>query len=338
MATVAVPVPSSRDRNGSTMRQNTALARQPVPPSQRREPAVTESIAVLGGGPAGLTAGYALARRGRHAVVLERDDIVGGLARTVERDGYRFDLGGHRFFTKSARGRACSGRRCSATSCCCGRGSRGSTTAGSFIEYPLRPKDVVAQARASGARARARLLRSRPAAPPGSRPRPSRTGSRAASAAASTSSSSGPTPRRSGASLHRDLRAEWAAQRISDLSLASALRAASSAAAAATLKTLIEEFRYPRLGRGRCGRRCAAGSRPAAARSARARARSGSTTRAVALTAARRRRRAGRARPTVISSTAAARRWCGVARAGAAGAVSPRPRTACATATSSPSR
>ena len=40
------------------------------------------------------------ARRGRDVVVLEAEDQIGGLAKTVERDGYRFDLGGHRFFTK----------------------------------------------------------------------------------------------------------------------------------------------------------------------------------------------------------------------------------------------
>src|SRR5579859_6242805 len=56
---------------------------------------------VLGGGPAGLTAGYLLGKEGTHAIVLEAEDQVGGLAKTVERDGYRFDLGGHRFFTKS---------------------------------------------------------------------------------------------------------------------------------------------------------------------------------------------------------------------------------------------
>ena len=55
---------------------------------------------VIGAGPAGLTAAYELSGRGFCPTVLEADDVVGGLARTVQRDGWRFDIGGHRFFTK----------------------------------------------------------------------------------------------------------------------------------------------------------------------------------------------------------------------------------------------
>jgi protoporphyrinogen oxidase/predicted dehydrogenase len=58
--------------------------------------------AVLGAGPAGLTAAYTLAQRGEAGVVLEADSQVGGISKTVQVDGYRFDLGGHRFFTKLA--------------------------------------------------------------------------------------------------------------------------------------------------------------------------------------------------------------------------------------------
>ncbi len=57
-------------------------------------------IVVIGAGPAGLTAAYELSKLGRTATVLEATDMVGGISRTVERDGWRFDLGGHRFFTK----------------------------------------------------------------------------------------------------------------------------------------------------------------------------------------------------------------------------------------------
>src|SRR5438046_849676 len=57
-------------------------------------------VVIIGAGPAGLTAAYALMKAGRRGIVVEADSVVGGIARTVERDGYRFDIGGHRFFTK----------------------------------------------------------------------------------------------------------------------------------------------------------------------------------------------------------------------------------------------
>ncbi len=57
-------------------------------------------VVVVGAGPAGLTAAYQLVKAGRRALVVEADDVVGGISRTVERDGWRFDIGGHRFFTK----------------------------------------------------------------------------------------------------------------------------------------------------------------------------------------------------------------------------------------------
>jgi len=56
---------------------------------------------VIGAGPAGLAAAHELSILGRDATVLEQDDQVGGIARTVVYRGYRFDIGGHRFFTKS---------------------------------------------------------------------------------------------------------------------------------------------------------------------------------------------------------------------------------------------
>ncbi len=65
-----------------------------------RPPTGAEQVVVIGAGPAGLTAAWDLAERNHPAVVLEADDIVGGISRTVERDGWRFDIGGHRFFTK----------------------------------------------------------------------------------------------------------------------------------------------------------------------------------------------------------------------------------------------
>jgi protoporphyrinogen oxidase len=55
---------------------------------------------IIGAGPAGLTAAYELANAGIKSTVIEKDGVVGGLARTVNYRGYRFDIGGHRFFTK----------------------------------------------------------------------------------------------------------------------------------------------------------------------------------------------------------------------------------------------
>jgi protoporphyrinogen oxidase len=57
-------------------------------------------VVVIGAGPAGLTAAYQLSKQGVHPTILEADDMVGGISRSPERDGFRFDIGGHRFFTK----------------------------------------------------------------------------------------------------------------------------------------------------------------------------------------------------------------------------------------------
>ncbi|MFZ1742907.1 MAG: FAD-dependent oxidoreductase, partial [Pontixanthobacter sp.] len=59
-------------------------------------------VAIIGAGPAGLTAGYLLTKQGKTVAIIEKDETyVGGISRTVEHEGYRFDIGGHRFFSKS---------------------------------------------------------------------------------------------------------------------------------------------------------------------------------------------------------------------------------------------
>jgi protoporphyrinogen oxidase len=59
-------------------------------------------VFVIGAGPAGLTAAYCLAKEGRSVITIERDPVyVGGISRTVEYKGFLFDIGGHRFFSKS---------------------------------------------------------------------------------------------------------------------------------------------------------------------------------------------------------------------------------------------
>ncbi|HEX8804270.1 MAG TPA: NAD(P)/FAD-dependent oxidoreductase [Acidimicrobiales bacterium] len=69
----------------------------PSPPAP--EP-TSPSVVIIGAGPAGLTAAYQLTKAGVPSTVLEADTEVGGISRTAERDGWRFDIGGHRFFTK----------------------------------------------------------------------------------------------------------------------------------------------------------------------------------------------------------------------------------------------
>src|SRR4030081_396237 len=59
-------------------------------------------VVIIGGGPAGLTAGYLLSKEEVDLVVLEADPVyVGGISRTVTYKGFHFDIGGHRFFSKS---------------------------------------------------------------------------------------------------------------------------------------------------------------------------------------------------------------------------------------------
>ncbi|AJP73225.1 NAD(P)/FAD-dependent oxidoreductase [Sphingomonas hengshuiensis] len=59
-------------------------------------------VAIIGAGPAGLTAAYLLTKAGYSVSVIEKDPVyVGGISRTVEHGGFRFDIGGHRFFSKS---------------------------------------------------------------------------------------------------------------------------------------------------------------------------------------------------------------------------------------------
>src|SRR5215203_984971 len=113
------------------------MAEPPQSPAER-------PVAVLGAGPAGLTAAYRLVQRGLPVVVFEAGDQVGGLARTVVRDDYRFDLGGHRFFTKSTEVEALWEELLGPELLVRPRQSR-IYWRGRFIDYPLRPADVFAK-------------------------------------------------------------------------------------------------------------------------------------------------------------------------------------------------
>src|ERR671926_971575 len=59
-------------------------------------------VAIIGAGPAGLTAAYLLTKAGFSVIVIEKDPVyVGGISRTVSHNGFLFDIGGHRFFSKA---------------------------------------------------------------------------------------------------------------------------------------------------------------------------------------------------------------------------------------------
>jgi protoporphyrinogen oxidase len=204
-------------------------------------------VAVLGAGPAGLTAAYRLVQRNLPVVVFEAGEEVGGLARTVVRDGYRFDLGGHRFFTKSAEVEELWEELLGPDLLVRPRLSR-IYWRGRFVDYPLRPADVFAKvgplelARSLASYARARLRR-RGAEETYEDWVSSRFGRRLFELFFKTY-----TEKVWGVRTD-ELRAEWAAQRIDGLSFWSMLRAALPGGGE-TPKSLIGEFRYPRLGPG----------------------------------------------------------------------------------------
>ena len=200
---------------------------------------------MLGAGPAGLTAAHMLSLRGQPASVVEAEGTVGGIAKTVEFNGYRFDLGGHRFYTKlkpierlweEALGEELLVR------------SRLSRIyfREQFFNYPLRAEDVF---KGLGLIESARCALSYLGRPRRSKPE----------------SFEDWVVSRFGRRLYDDffrsytqkvwgipgseIRAEWAAQRIQGFSLTFAMLNILGI----HLKrpaTLIEEFKYPRLGPG----------------------------------------------------------------------------------------
>ncbi len=98
--TLPNPQPVTKRIRGASATRMPADVRQPQDPSTEEES--RRDVIVIGAGPAGLTCAYELTRLGYRPLVLERNDRVGGLARTEEIDGYRFDIGGHRYHTQVA--------------------------------------------------------------------------------------------------------------------------------------------------------------------------------------------------------------------------------------------
>ena len=220
-------------------------------PLQPQEPAPgspPRTVAIIGAGPAGLTAAYELVRRGVAPWVFDQDVRVGGLAQTVEYRGFRFDIGGHRFFTKVTAVRDLWRGMLGADFLVRPRLSR-IFYDGRLFQYPLRPFDALRKLglRTSvgvvGSYIRARMFPVRPEV-----------------------TFADWVSNRFGRRLYRiffetytrkvwgrsgeDIQAEWAAQRIKGLSLGKAILSMVRPASRDQITSLIDEFEYPRLGPG----------------------------------------------------------------------------------------
>ena len=212
--------------------------------------------AIIGGGPAGLTAAYELIKHGGAAhrpVVFEGGEIVGGIARTESHEGYRFDIGGHRFFTKVGEVEAFWQEVGGVDFVTRPRKSR-IYYEGKFYEYPLK----IFNALGNMGPLRATAIMASFAK---SRVLPHREEENLEQWVSN----------RFGTRLYRtffktytekvwgipctEIRADWAAQRIKNLSLTKAVWNALTGAN--DTASLIEEFQYPRLGPGQMWEACA---------------------------------------------------------------------------------
>ena len=208
----------------------------------------SQTTLVLGGGPAGLTAGYLLGKADRDVIVFEAEGQVGGIAKTVERDGYRFDLGGHRFFTKAREVDDLWHEILGDEFLRRPRMSRIYWN-NRYLDYPLRGPDVIKKL---GPVELTRCLASYLVA--------------AVKPKGDEQSLEQWVTNRFGKRLFElffksynekvwgvpasEIRAEWAAQRIKGLSFFSAARAAFFGNRGDKIKSLISEFNYPRFGPG----------------------------------------------------------------------------------------
>lgn len=215
---------------------------------------------IIGAGPAGLTAAYELSRLGMRSTILGADNQVGGLSRTVNHQGYRFDLGGHRFFTKVPLIRQLWHEILGDEFLL--RSRRSSIYyRGRFFDYPFKAVNAlvglgpVEASLVCLSYAKARLLPSR-----------------------EETTFEQWVSNRFGQRLYRiffktytekvwgipctEISADWAAQRIKNLSLAGTVRNAlggnGMGRQGQAITTLIDQFHYPRLGPGMMWERCEA--------------------------------------------------------------------------------
>ena len=216
---------------------------------------------IIGAGPAGLTAAYELAKHSKHVVVLESDpEYVGGISRTVSYRGYRFDIGGHRFFSKSREVEDLWTEILGDDMLQRPRSSK-IYYGGEFYAYPLKPFEALAKLGIFESLlcvlsfAVARIH-------PTKNPKSledwvvNQFGRRLFRIFFKTY-----TEKIWGMSC-TEISADWAAQRIKGLSMGSAIKSAflpkrTPKDRVEVVKTLIDTFRYPRLGPGMMWEACA---------------------------------------------------------------------------------
>ena len=204
-------------------------------------------VVVIGAGPAGLTAAYELVKLGLAPTVLEKDAIVGGLARTEEYRGNHFDMGGHRFFTKAPEVQRMWGEVLGDQFLRRPRLSR-IYYDGKYFHYPLKPINaLMGLGPWQSVRVALSYLKWQVFPHPREDTFEEWVTNRFGRRLFLTFFKSY-TEKVWGVSC-TELKAEWAAQRIKDLSLKTAVLNMVFKPRQ-TIKTLIEEFDYPRLGPG----------------------------------------------------------------------------------------
>jgi protoporphyrinogen oxidase len=215
-----------------------------------------DHVLVVGGGPAGLTAAYLLSKKGYRVTVYEGENILGGISQTARYKGFRFDIGGHRFFTKIQPVEDLWHEILEKEFISVPRLSR-IHYRGTFFHYPLKPANALFGLGVFTSTAVAlSYLRwhfwPHPKEENFEEWVTNRFGKRLYEIFFKTY-----TEKVWGIPC-TEIRAEWAAQRIMGLSLARAVLAAASLNKRSTkIKTLINEFQYPRLGPGQMWETCA---------------------------------------------------------------------------------
>jgi protoporphyrinogen oxidase len=214
-----------------------------------------DRVVVIGAGPAGLTAAYVLSKAGVKVTVLEGDETVGGISRTARYKNFRFDIGGHRFFTKITQVEELWHEILGDDLISVPRMSRIYYN-GKFFDYPLKAGNAL---RSLGLWNATMIVLSylkwhyRPYATEENFEQwvTNRFGKRLYEIFFKTY-----TEKVWGVPC-TEIRAEWAAQRIQGLSLARAiLNAVALNKRSTTIKSLIHEFQYPRLGPGQMWETC----------------------------------------------------------------------------------